>query len=776
MAVVFIVGIRLMRGHWHQIPSWWREHRRFVIITELLFLGMFFLWAVVRASQPELQTAGGEKWMEIAFLNAVLRSPQLPPHDPWLSGFSISYYYLGYVLLGMLTRLSAIQSTSAFNLGTAGWFAMAASVSYNIVYDLLHKRDALRPLLAPLMLLVTGNAEGFLEVLHAQGKMSPAFWSWLGIGKISTPPQPPFTIIPRRFFWWWQASRTIRDCAPWNLPWGSCTGPNQLLEMIDEFPAFSFILGDMHSHVLNLPFVLLAILMGLHVYRAGLDKDDWVKPDGNQDNRSFREKGMALISRFLPLTGYGLILGALGFINTWDFPIYWAIVFGSMILARYSYHKRSFRALWDTAWSLLPEAVVLGILSIVLYFPFWVSLRSQAGGILPNLFNATRLRQFVVMFLPLMVPVTGVIVGAARAVKIKWRDVIVLGIGLMGGIALLGLIVGFSTLYPYLMMIVRGEAVQGYSLTPEQVGLAVKDRIFTPWTGLILACGVSSALLTITKHNGLKPSETDKRTQLDSAMVTGEDAVMIREKPWLFPLMLTLVGLLLTLAPEYVYLKDVFFARMNTIFKFYFQAWVLWSLAGAWQIATWIEPRNSKQPRWKRLSVILSVLFITIGMVYTILAVPARSAEQGTPWTLDGAGWVAERYPEDYQAIQWLNEHVKTPAVIVEAPGDKHRAYVYEGRVSALTGLPTLLGWGGHQRQWRGNYDIPSQREVDIQTLYTTTDATLTRAIVTQYGIEYIYVGILEHQRYNTDGLMKFGVLFPVVYDRDGVQIVQVTP
>ncbi len=674
MSIVLVIGIWWMRHHWREIHAWWREHRSFVLTTELLFLGMLILWSIVRASQPELQTAGGEKWMEIAFLNAVLRSTQLPPHDPWLSGYSSSYDYLGDILLGMLTRHAAIPATSAFNLGAAAWFAMAACVSYNIVYDLLQKRDAIRPLLAPLLLLLTGNGEGLLEVLHAQGKLSSAFWTWMGIGKLSTPPQPPFTSIPRRFFWWWQASRTIRDCAPWNLPWETCTSSNQLIEMIDEFPAFSFILGDMHPHVLGLPFVLLAILLGLNIYRSGFRRDDWDKHSLNHSALDFRGKVGVLFSRFLPLVGYAVILGALGFVNTWDFPVYWAIVVGSMILAHYSKREQSFRSLWDTTWSFLPEAFVLGILSIVLYFPFWFALRSQAGGILPNLFHATRLRQFVVMFFPLIIPVAGVIVGAARAAKVKWYDVVTLGIGLIASIALVGLIAGFATLYPYLMMIVRGEAVavQGYTLTPDQVLLAVKDRIATPWTGLLLACGVSSVLLTLMKRYGSKQIVTVESVGIPisptAVPIVQEGDTTIAEKPWIFPLLLTLLGLLLTLAPEFVYLKDVFFARMNTIFKFYFQAWVLWSLAGAWQLASWIHPRNPLTKRQGHIVLaFLSTLFIVIGLVYTVLAVPARSAEQGTPWTLDGAAWVLQRYPEDYNAIQWLNENVK-PRQLLSRP------------------------------------------------------------------------------------------------------------
>ena len=346
----------------------------------------------------------------------------------------------------------------------------------------------------------------------------------------------------------------------------------------------------------------------------------------------------------------------------------------------------------------------------------------------------------------------------------KWYDVISLGVGLMVCIALVGFVAGFSTLYPYLVMIVQGEAVQGFTLTPDQTWLAVKDRVLTPWTGLLLASGVSGVLLTLTKNNKSEPDAGEE-----------SEEVRIAKQPYIFPLALTLLGLLLTLAPEFVYLKDVFLTRMNTIFKFYFQAWVFWSLAGAWQLASWIRPRNN--PPNRRVHSVLAIvsgLFIVTGLVYTILAVPARSSEQGTPWTLDGAAWVAQRSPEDYAAIQWLNDNIRTPAVIVEAPGDNHRAYAYEGRVSALTGLPTLLGWGGHQLQWRGNYDIPAQREVDIQTLYMTVDEILTRAILVQYDVEYIYVGPLERQRYDLEGLMKFDMMFPTVYDQNGVKIYNV--
>jgi YYY domain-containing protein len=645
----------------------------------------------------------------------------------------------------MVTRIAVLPATVAFNLGNAGWFALVAVQAYGIVYDLLAQaeledRSILRPLLAPLMLLVTGNGEGLLEVLHARGYFPAGFWKWLDIGRLSEPPQPPFTSLPQRFFWWWQASRTLRDRTPWGEP----------QEVIDEFPAFSFLLGDMHPHLLALPFVLVAIALALHVYYVAAERSEPTR----------------LAPRLAPLVGYAVVLGALGFLNTWDFPIYWMLFVGAMVLGRYGHAPKSVKSFFGTLWRAAPEAGILGVLSVVLYVPFWAALRSQAGGILPNLFNATRPQQFVVMFLPLLVPLGGVVVGAARERGVRWHLALGLGIVLMVAIALAGLMVGAVAAYPYLLVILRGESVQGYSLAPETALAAIRQRLGQPWTGLALAIGVAVVLLALLQLRRHDESVIGPEHKVDEIG---------------FPLLLALFGLLLTLAPEFVYLQDVFMTRMNTIFKFYFQAWVLWSLAGAWQMCRWFASRRGPTVsgvRMPALAVAMSVLLTVVGLVYTVLAVPARAREQGIPWTLDGAAWLVDAQPQDAQAIAWLNATIEGAPVIVEAPGDQHRAYIYEGRVSALTGLPTILGWGGHQWQWRGNYDEPALREVALDVLFTTQDRSAAEAILQRYDVSYIYIGPTERQRYATEadqvGLDKFREMYPAVYNRDGVVIYKV--
>ena len=80
-----------------------RQNKRMILVVEVLFTLAFIAWAILRAYAPDkIMNAGGEKFMEIAFLNAILNSQHFPPLDPWLSGFAISYYYFGYVMMALV--------------------------------------------------------------------------------------------------------------------------------------------------------------------------------------------------------------------------------------------------------------------------------------------------------------------------------------------------------------------------------------------------------------------------------------------------------------------------------------------------------------------------------------------------------------------------------------------------------------------------------------------------------------------------------------------------
>jgi YYY domain-containing protein len=265
------------------------------------------------------------------------------------------------------------------------------------------------------------------------------------------------------------------------------------------------------------------------------------------------------------------------------------------------------------------------------------------------------------------------------------------------------------------------------------------------------------------------------------ATADGQDGEGVRDALH-FALLCAVAGLLLTLSVEFVYLVDNFGVRMNTIFKFYFQAWVLMAVASAFAVY-WLtqgaaaalrreehdSPAGARALRAGFLSAFW--LLFAMGMVYPLLGNYSRAGGFQQPPTLDGTAYLAQSQPEDYAAIAWLNENVGDAPVILETPGEGGSSYVYEGRVSALTGLPTLLGWAGHEGQWRGSYEIQNTREPDILTIYSTLDPGVAEALLREYGVAYVYVGPLERSKYDPRALTKFGRFMEIVYQEAGVTI-----
>ena len=230
------------------------------------------------------------------------------------------------------------------------------------------------------------------------------------------------------------------------------------------------------------------------------------------------------------------------------------------------------------------------------------------------------------------------------------------------------------------------------------------------------------------------------------------------------------MGLLLPLSVEFVFLRDNFGTRMNTVFKFYLQAWMLLALASAFAVYyVNLSGRGIGRLLWQSAVMVL----VLGGMVYPVLATLNKANNFNNEPTLDGIAWVKQVYPDDYAAILWLRENAPPNAVILEAPGAGFISYRYEGRISTLTGRPTLLGWGGHQSQWRGNYEEPARREPDIELLYNGLDPQTTLTLLDKYDITYVYIGPLERARYSPAGLRKFETLLDVAYRRGEVVIYQ---
>ncbi|MFN8457005.1 MAG: DUF2298 domain-containing protein [Anaerolineae bacterium] len=524
-----VIWLRRQGRSEESMLAWLRREWRYALTIELLFALAFVAWAVFKTYNPNIETAGGEKWMEIAFINGTLRSDYFPPQDPWLSGFAISYYYFGYVLMAMATRLSGLVSTVAFNLYVPTLFAMTLTAACGIVANLVSMSSVgqagslshrlklsaiLTGLLAALFVAILGNLEGLLEVLH-KGALLPAdFWTWLDIRDLKAPPAAPGNSwIPDRFIWWWRGSRVLTDY--------TLTGHEQ--EVIDEFPFFSFLLGDVHPHVLGLPFVLLVVSLALNVV------GNWLVV--NSDSISTHNKKVITNlqspitipsfwqeifqnswSSLLQAVGgklafglYALYLGSLSFLNTWDFPIYLAVVGLALMVWRYN-HKDEGGAIKDEggrmkgeSFRLHPSAFILsaivgtGLLAVagvLLYLPFYATFQSQARGILPNLWNPTRLPQFVVFFGPFLWAVGGLLLTLALRRR-GWQKYLgsTLSVTILGPVLVMLLALTALLFSPagreYIQGILNNPEVQqilGNSSIGGLVQASLWRRILNPWT------------------------------------------------------------------------------------------------------------------------------------------------------------------------------------------------------------------------------------------------------------------------------------------------------
>lgn len=218
-----------------------------------------------------------------------------------------------------------------------------------------------------------------------------------------------------------------------------------------------------------------------------------------------------------------------------------------------------------------------------------------------------------------------------------------------------------------------------------------------------------------------------------------------------FVFLLVGVSFFLVLVPEVVYFKDIYIAeyqRANTMFKLVYQAFLLMSLVTGPVLATLIWSWRVAVARLRLLLLLLLAVFV-VGLV-SILIYPrfavASYYDQLRFWRgLDGTAWLARAYPDDAAAIWWLREFVQGSPVIVEAVGESYTDYA---RVSANTGLPTILGWRVHEWLWRGSFAEPAKRTEEVARLYTTQDPVLACEIIDRYGVEYVFVGALERRAY----------------------------
>lgn len=285
-----------------------------IVFEEILFLAGLFFWSFIRAHQPDI--FGLEKYMDFGFVNSILASTYFPPRDMWYTPYPINYYYFGHLLTAVMTKLSNIPSYISFNLMLATLFSYAFSLSFSLAGNIwfLHRQKntmsvSLRKIL--LQFLPAGILGGFLVTLG--GNLHTIYTLFTPYQNDNPVPFWQLTFSPKTFpnnYWYPNATRFI-------------------YHTIHEFPSYSFVVSDLHGHVLDIPLVLTAVaLLFLIIKRKQFVTPLKTKQKNAQQPFSLAEIFKYIQLHFSPiftLIFIGFLLAGMYMTNAWDSMIYFLL-------------------------------------------------------------------------------------------------------------------------------------------------------------------------------------------------------------------------------------------------------------------------------------------------------------------------------------------------------------------------------------------------------------------------------------------------------------------
>ena len=694
----------------------WRERSSFggfirrrwlqLAITEVVFLTFFIVFVVVKALTPDIDHT--EKPMDLTMLNAVVSAQQMPPTDLWLSGYPIAYYYFGYWMFGGVAQMSGVAPGIGYNLALASIAAMSAAAIFSLVSNLVRKdggntRQVLAGgFIATVLLLFISNLNGFWELLSLAGIGSEGFYEWLGIKGVDLTDSGSGW-RPEGFWWWWASSRIINRFG---------ADGSELDFTIQEFPFFSLMLGDLHPHLMSIPFVLTMISLVANLLfsriRWGLG---W-----------FRRNPVATVVMVLAV-------GSTGFINTWDM-LWMLLALGGVVYFK-SYRENGRRHLAAIRVGVPPLLLIAAIGAAFFSNYYFVTAQSQIQfpPIIPTKYATRPIHFFTVWggLIAVMAAFAGSLL--VPTVKREWGILHRSSYGFamptivtekLPWVASLGLV---AFLY-------FAWTVSHYGFNDNAGGADLITRL--PLSMLLGAVFV--VLFVTTYRRGMRGAD-------DGAQVL---------------LVLLTISALLLYAAELFRLHDFFGGRHNTVFKFYYEVWIFFAVIGGYGVYYWMRRHPVLEGRTRYVSaagVVIAALLVAVSLYYPFAATATKSAETSTEFTLNGLKFLENKGMAVPEAMDWIREKVSNDEVIVEAAGTSYSQF---GRFSGWTGRPTILGWAHHQSQWRGGDEWWVDRDRDIERIYNSADDAETLDLLDRYDADYLIVSPNERGKYTELNVSKF--------------------
>ena len=697
---------------------------------ELLFGAVLLFASYARALKPAIESIP-EKFMNYGFMMSLMRTEWLPGKDLWLAGESFNYYYFGQYVYTYLTRLSGLTPATSYNLGMATTFAFTFVLSYAVVYawtdSLLSDRRGLHGsklpehsaapaaagLLAAVMVQIAGNSHAFFYDEKSVGNGVLRLLRSIGIN-VGTRINGFFFPDSTRFIGY---------------------NPDVPDKTIHEFPFYSFLVADLHPHLINLAFVLLFLGVMLVLYRSDRIRlaasDAWTlrmrltsKEDpawARIELRSIaRRAGIWLTEP--ALLAAGVLMGIFTMCNFWDLVIYFAVAGMVLILS----NLRGYGAVGG--WETLP---VFAVQMVLVLLPF----------------------------LAAPTPLAALAWSAAAFAACCLLTILSSDAFTMAGsqMSMLFLIANAVSL-PFSM------AFQPMS---KEIALAASHSRFFQLAVLWgVHVGIGSTFL-IRKSWAAKRGKEPRQPDADIARGPVSRLLMGLQPIDLLVSGIIVCGVFLILLPELVFVVDIYrgsYSRANTMFKFTYQAFVLLSLAAGYvTVRYWMDAVDQPRHGGRRILAILTSMALLIPLYYPFtdsVVAWSKNYSAASFSGLDGSFQIGSvdssvipgnrpnELQDDLACIEWFNQTVDGQPVILEMFGKSYRDNC---RISVFTGLPTVLGWETHEHLWRtskltpeawGSVVLPRQRE--ILDFYAYNDDASAKAFLKKYQVQYVIVGGIE--------------------------------
>jgi YYY domain-containing protein len=692
-----------------------------LISEELFFFAALLFWSWVKGHQADIN--GLEKFMDFGFTKSILNSAYFPPPDMWYAGGTINYYYFGHTVMAMLTKLSGINLTYTFNLMLAALFALTLTMSYSIGFQLFKMTKSLDPhsqtripnkfmITTPMSLvhwlinsfrnlrftignIIAGLVTAFLVTLAGNMQTLYAFTK----GYVGDEVKPFWTL------YWPLTDFTAKLSEGLNRYWYA-NATRFIPYTIHEFPSYSFVVSDIHGHVLSLPFVLLAIALLIAVFGMNIGREN-SGDRKNQNNPKLKPNYLSPIMHYdLHILFYGFLVAALFMTNALDGPIYLGLFLVLYVL-------RDLSLFQDPVGWIKKHGLHISYIAVAgpVLIPFVLSFKSFVSGVAVNC-------------------------PPARLANSK--------VGLL-----------------------LFEGVEKCQHSP----------LWMMWLlwGFFIYCGIGLIIFKI--KNSDSPSELRKSQSKNYYPIKSRFQFLVTSfsRHEIVLVIFFTYSILLIIFPEFFYFKDIYpmHFRSNTMFKLGYQAYIMFSIIAGYTITTLVNsnflPRKTSGPEFspsqnlgtrifksvgKKIFYILLIPQLFLVSIYPIFSVRSYFDSLREYKGIYGLTWLSDEYPDDYQAINWLNGKIENSElksqpgnlpVIVEADGDSYTDYA---RFSAFTGLSTVIGWPVHEWLWRGSYDVVAPRREEVRVIYESTDLNATQQIISKYNISYIIVGQLERQKF----------------------------